>query len=117
MRTVRCPGVFGTFPSFQIGRHQACIGPNAQAFAVTGLAAGQRDEALAIPFGKGPPPTRQARFIGDDPDLEDLGRRGFQVALAVGDPGAGAHDLHIAGLGAAFVAEVESVWLMAPSRT
>ena len=75
---------------------------------VASLAAGQGHETFTLAFRErlGAPGRRQAGFVGNDPDLEDLGRRRLQVVLAVGNPGAGAHDLYVTGFSAALVAKV-----------
>src|SRR6185437_5460294 len=55
------------------------------------------------------PRRRPAAFIGNDPDLEDPCGTRLHVVLGMGDAAAGAHHLHVARLGAAFVAEAVPV--------
>ncbi len=79
--------ILSGFAGLQVCRHQARIGADPQALIVPGLTAGQGHETFALAFGKwlGAPGRCQAGFIGNDPDLKDLGRRRFQVVFAVGE--------------------------------
>ena len=80
--------------------------------ASPGAAGGQHLEPrLARRLGEGlrAPVRLRAAAVGHDPDLEERRRLGLQVVLGVHHAGAGAHDLHVAGLGAALVAHVVAV--------
>src|SRR5690606_19949279 len=71
-------------------------------------ARGERDElAGAILLREGPraPGRLAAAPLGDDPDLEDPGGLVLEVVFGMLDAGAGRHDLHVAGFGAARVAQ------------
>jgi hypothetical protein len=72
-------------------------------------ARGECDQGAApVLFGKLAlcPARRQAGPSRFDPDLEDARRLGLQVELRMQDAGAGRHDLDVADLGAAAVAQV-----------
>src|ERR1700686_1808433 len=72
------------------------------------LPAGQDDEAArAVLLWKrlGTPPGLLPALGGLNPNLEEPGRLGLEIVFGMSDPGPGAHDLDIAGLGAALVAE------------
>lgn len=84
------------------------IGADVQRFAVLLVAAGESDEttvALGLRERFGAPARLVAAAVRDDPDLEDPGGLGFQVVFRMDDAGTGAHHLHVAGLGAALVAQ------------
>ncbi|MCY1361285.1 hypothetical protein D9M69_479460 [compost metagenome] len=100
--------ILGGFAGLEVRGYQPGIGPNAQALIVACLAAGQGDKTFAVTFRErlGAPGRRQAGLVRDDPDLENPGRRRFQVVLAVGNPGAGAHDLDVTRFGTTLVAKV-----------
>src|SRR5271166_7051894 len=60
---------------------------------------------LAFGKGLGPPARSLAAACRQYPDLEDLGDAGLQIVLRMADAGSGTHHLHVAGCGAALVAE------------
>ena len=69
------------------------------------LASDETTVALGLRERFGAPARLVAAAVRDDPDLEDPGGLGFQVVLRMDDAGTGAHHLHVAGLGAALVAQ------------
>src|SRR6516165_12274643 len=94
---------------FQRCTKHAGIGPDRQRIRSVLLgAAGQRDEtAGAVLLWKrlGAPAGLAAAAKGLDPDLENLRGLGLEIVFRVADTTAGAHHLHIARFGAAFVTE------------
>src|SRR6516165_7474572 len=100
--------VFGGLARLQCRAENPRIGADRQSVTVTRIAARQRDKtAGAVAFGKrlGAPARSLAAARRQDPDLEDPGRAGFQIVFRVTDAGSGAHHLHVAGFGTAFVAK------------
>ena len=61
--------------------------------------------AVAFREGLGAPGRRAAAGRRLDPDLEERGRLRLEIVFGVADAGAGAHHLHVAGFGAALVAQ------------
>ena len=99
-------------PGQQRGGQHPCLGMNGQGVGVAGHAAGQHHElpgALAFGETAGAPGRRVAMPIGQDPDLEDAAGDVFAVVFGVLNASAGAHHLHVAGHGAALVAEIVAV--------
>ena len=96
----------------QRGAEHACVGTQRQRLGVFLEAAGQRHEparTFALRKRSRTPRWRLAAFVGDDPDLEDARGARLHVVLGVGDAAARTHHLHVAGLGAALVAEAVAV--------
>src|SRR5690606_7058230 len=90
------------------GAEHARIGADRQRVPVAGDAAGQGHELPGPPLLRerpGAPGRRLALAVGEDPDLEDPRHPRLQVVLGVADAGARAHHLHVAGPGAALVAQ------------
>jgi hypothetical protein len=101
--------IFRRFAGLQRGGHDAGIGADRQGVVIIVIAAGQHHEltgTLTLGEGAGAPARLVAALGGDDPDLEDLGGDVLHIVFAVGDAGARAHHLDVAGLGAALVAQI-----------
>src|ERR1051325_1437535 len=100
--------VFDGFAGLEPGAQHPRSGADRQGLGVGAVAAGQRDQppgAVGLRKWPGVPARRAAAAVRYDPDLEDPRRLGFAVVFGVADTGAGRHDLHVAGFGAALVAE------------
>src|SRR3954468_17013334 len=105
----RTQPVLDLLAGFEPGAEHPRVGSDRQGVAVAGLAARQRNETAAAPLFREWPraPARGAAApVRDDPDLEDLRRLVFAVVFGVADARTGRHHLHVAGIGAALVAEI-----------
>ena len=100
--------VVGALPCCKRSRCQPGFSTNRQRLVIAGQATGERDEG-AGPLASGElasaPGRRQSGLLRVNPYLENARFHILQVVLAVHDPGACAHHLHIASDGTAAVAE------------
>src|SRR3954468_15236479 len=104
----RLQPVLDLLAPFEPCAEDARIGADRQGLAIVRVAARQHDEAAAALLLRERPraPARgPAAPVRDDPDLEDAGRLVLAIILGMANARPGRHDLHVAGIGAAPVAE------------
>src|SRR5690606_7013843 len=100
--------VLRAFAGLERGAEHARIRADRQRVVVALDAAGQGHEPARAPVLRERPRAPRRRLalaVGEDPDLEDPGHARLEVVLGVADAGARAHHLHVAGHGAALVAQ------------